>query len=878
MLSTKRENKSKSVSYWLKSAFIPLLLLSGRTTAELQQTTPIIYDNTSNLESIILLQLCQAGAFTDATRLIQKEYHNLPEDILTQCLLQSISFGNEEIVGQLKYFNFNLDAKFKQLFKITTDIIAWTEKDFIKNGVDHAYQSDILERYFIGLDILLKHGANPKELAKPYFAMREFIEKHAADTQNKAQTKTETKAPTKTKKKPPTETHINRQVEPKAATRSDGLSAGLIGFLLGLLPFVYYFNDRILKKLKELINVPADTETTLIAASDTVEEKTIPVEKIRPGRRVKPVVTPNKDNTSNTSSSEQSDAYSSDTSSSSNSAIVKPKNTENSNSNTSDTNKSDSSLSAPISAPKPNLEEITDLFNQLRLQVFRLWSLCEKLSRHEVFKQNPTESRLIQLNLIVGYRDHEIKSLMNQIAEIEAQLNPKNPIAPNLDAIHKSLLLWVINCESLEARIEGQKNNLANSIIKRKFYTAKSKYNANNKLEKKTQVTTLQAEEPEPVSTRQISHSLQTTQQSNINNINQTNQQTVFDFPRKTSAASETEKPEEKDSAEDQQKILHKALVHLVEMGIIHPKEDKEAKKNKEEKHDFNPLKLTDEVKHFCLLFNVFHSFILLKKYTESAGKFSVLIDQSLVPFRNMIAHLGAYLTTEKDLFDTVSQIHDVLPISCMEIYKQYTKTPVLNKHQRQELIDLFNLSDQPHHTFETVIFLDQTPLFKTLEAFHAPKIPEDVIKNIEKTDFKTIILNTYIPLMKSIIRSINPVLSLADFEKKYSDHRSVFNQSYLFELQALHMLVIICGELEKHVKTNYKEQGLYHFLQFAKGIRNTGSHNDVIPNLRFFITVSSTLYGFNKQTPTKHFAHHAAPSRSSDKNNNNTSAGLNRI
>jgi hypothetical protein len=267
---------------------------------------------------------------------------------------------------------------------------------------------------------------------------------------------------------------------------------------------------------------------------------------------------------------------------------------------------------------------------------------------------------------------------------------------------------------------------------------------------------------------------------------------------------------------------------------------------------------LDKEIKHYGLFYNIFRCFQSLKLYQERGGNKNSINADEIANLRNMIIHHGINAVCEESVEDFSATIVGNLPQALAGLRKNDLFRRQLDDDSRQSLIKEFGLIEKgmtPYASFfnHAKLVIDSTPLYMKLKKFHEAKTDN----NFSEQDTK-IIVESYIPLMKKIIASMAKV-------PRVERHRNINNfiDSYLFELQALRMLAIICGEL-----ISPKDSNLRDFLYYCRqSVRNVAGHAlvDMESPVNFLDTLERKLNSFDAtnvyQQPQRMSAFFAPPS-----------------
>lgn len=237
-------------------------------------------------------------------------------------------------------------------------------------------------------------------------------------------------------------------------------------------------------------------------------------------------------------------------------------------------------------------------------------------------------------------------------------------------------------------------------------------------------------------------------------------------------------------------KILGGAVHHLLCIGILATDyidllEEKVEEKSEKQAQKDQHL----ETLHFALLYNISRCFQALKIYKQRAQSSLEQISQELLEdLRNMIVKLGALDADKGLVLETAKKLTQFLPRSLCEMRKTYLTTPVLERTQINDLVNVFGLVNDPKR-FELEAYpipLDELPLYQQLASCHENK-KESTLTPLE---FETKIWVKAIPLIKKIMASLSKVHPVAPL--KLTDNK--FNEYFWREIQALKMLLSSCG------------------------------------------------------------------------------------
>ncbi len=254
---------------------------------------------------------------------------------------------------------------------------------------------------------------------------------------------------------------------------------------------------------------------------------------------------------------------------------------------------------------------------------------------------------------------------------------------------------------------------------------------------------------------------------------------------------------------------------------------------------------LDKDVKHFALFYNIFRCFQSLKLYQETGGMKNTFNPDEVVNLRNMIIHHGINAVCEKSVEDFAANIVGNLPKALSDLRKNDLFRMRLTSDARQTLIQEFGLLERNIMPFvssfnHAKLVIENTPLYTKLKNFHEAKTNNDTT-----TEYTNVISNSYIPLMKKIIASMDKITA----QERDANIQS-FIDNYLFELQALRMLAIICGELinNNHSNVNNNFDNFRHYCRHSA--RNMAGHAmvDMDAPLEFFNVIKRKLDKFDEK------------------------------
>ena len=223
---------------------------------------------------------------------------------------------------------------------------------------------------------------------------------------------------------------------------------------------------------------------------------------------------------------------------------------------------------------------------------------------------------------------------------------------------------------------------------------------------------------------------------------------------------------------------------------------------------------IDDNVAHFSLLYNIFRCFQSLKGYQACGGGKQTLDEYMVIDLRNMLIHYGAHQAKSKEVISFARKMEGTLPETLLELKADQIVGYELTQEMRQKIIDEFQISERPGLNIfsnHANLVISSSRLYQSLAAFHENKTEN----KIEVGDY-AIIRDYYLPLIKQI--------SDPPFNKHWHTHTPPqIVELFWFELQALRMLVTICGELGAPYM---KSSPLKEFLEYSHTeIRNKVGH-----------------------------------------------------
>jgi hypothetical protein len=240
---------------------------------------------------------------------------------------------------------------------------------------------------------------------------------------------------------------------------------------------------------------------------------------------------------------------------------------------------------------------------------------------------------------------------------------------------------------------------------------------------------------------------------------------------------------------------------------------------------------LPREIIHYALLYNIFRCFQSLVSYQACGGNKEDIISDEIINLRHMIIHHGASNTEAKEVIDFATSIKGKLSnvLANMKIKREHLLSLEINYSDRQDLLEFTNFA--PHNR----LIIEETPLYKKLQKFHEARESND-----DQVKIFRLVFEEYI----SRIRGILAQLSKENPPEKKIDP-DLFLENYLFLLQALRMLVAMCGEVADYFKEDYAWTSFYAFLKLCRvEVRNPVAHSmdDNFEPLDFYAKTKATL------------------------------------
>lgn len=230
------------------------------------------------------------------------------------------------------------------------------------------------------------------------------------------------------------------------------------------------------------------------------------------------------------------------------------------------------------------------------------------------------------------------------------------------------------------------------------------------------------------------------------------------------------------------QKYLGYAFDSLIRMGLIYlPLQLEES----QEYLGFNAV-----VGHYALLYNITRCFVALNKYKQCSGSVALIQPKIVLEdIRNMSMH-GAWVATQHAVLDTTKQLCEKLPQQFLQLHKPHLLESVLDEKQIVQLVNVYGLANNPSRYMlqSYPLVIEETALYKELAKYHNNKQDSHVSlwKDVDVYGEIVPTINRIMLPIKKAYPSIEEQIRNAETIKKY----------YPFHLDALKMLLAICGEL----------------------------------------------------------------------------------
>jgi hypothetical protein len=228
---------------------------------------------------------------------------------------------------------------------------------------------------------------------------------------------------------------------------------------------------------------------------------------------------------------------------------------------------------------------------------------------------------------------------------------------------------------------------------------------------------------------------------------------------------------------------------------------------------------LDKDVKHYALFYNIFRCFQSLKLYQVTGGMNNTFNPDEVVNLRNMIMHHGINAVCEESVEYFAATIVGNLPQALSDLRRNDLFRKKLDSNSRQTFIQEFGLLERGAMPYVSSfnharLVIDNTPLYTKLKKFHEAKTD-----NESTVEYTQVVTNSYMPLMKKIITRMDKMTP-----QQRAINVNLFINNYFFELQALRMLAIICGELiNNNLSTN---NAFDEFRQYCRySVRNVAGH-----------------------------------------------------
>lgn len=261
-----------------------------------------------------------------------------------------------------------------------------------------------------------------------------------------------------------------------------------------------------------------------------------------------------------------------------------------------------------------------------------------------------------------------------------------------------------------------------------------------------------------------------------------------------SSKSKATAVPHRPSVSHQQQTFLHYSLKNLLCIGF-HYAGHVIRTHEKESNPSFNVIDeaLFENITHYSLLYTMSRCFHALKRYKDFGGQTSAALPKEDVEdFRNMIIHHGAIEADKSSVINTAEQLYRDLPKDLIDRKNAHQLLELkLEQDQILKLIRSYKLTtdlDRFSVDCSYPLVVDDMPLYQQLFKYHDAKTEA----NTSNEKMMEVVWTKVVPIIKNIMTALlkahpSEPLSQKDQEKFY--------ECYLPHLQALKMLLTICGE-----------------------------------------------------------------------------------